>query len=442
MRGLKSTLALGVILAGLAGYIIFVENKKPASDTPVKTKAWVIEGSTITDVTVRSSGGDTTRLRKSGDSWVMAEPVQAAADDAVTSSIVNGLAGLELERVLDEAPAGLKDYGLDPARIEVTFRTSADSVPKRLLIGEKTPGSGELYAQTDRSGAAVVLIASFHENAFNKGTFELRDKAILTFDRTKADGLAIAHGSTALRFARSGDVDWSMSRPFAARGDFAAIDGAISVLASTQVQKFVTETAADLKAYGLDRPELTARLTSDGKTQTLLVGKSVEGTRYAKRAESTGIFTVGENLLADLKKDGNDFRRKDIFDFRAFTANRIEVARGASVLSFEKIPGKDTTTPDHWKASTGKQTETMQAEDPILKVTGLRADGFVPAVPAAMKTPDAVVTVKFDENKKTEVVRFFVKDAAVYATREGEPGAAQVTRTAYDEALKALDGLK
>ncbi|MEQ1898078.1 MAG: DUF4340 domain-containing protein [Vicinamibacterales bacterium] len=441
MRGLKSTVALGVILAGLAGYIIFVENKKPAGDTPVKTKAWVIEGSAITEVTVRSSGGDTTRLRKSGDSWVVAEPVQAAADDAVTSSIVNGLAGLEIDRVLDEKPAGLKDYGLDPARIEVTFRTSADSSPKRLLIGEKTPGSGELYAQTDRSGA-VVLIASFHENAFNKGSFELREKAILKFDRTKADGLEIAHGSTTLKFARSGDVDWSMSQPFAARGDFAAIDGAISVLASTQVQKFVTETAADLKAYGLDKPELTARLTSDGKTQTLLVGKSVEGTRYAKRTDSPAVFTVGENLLADLKKDGNDFRRKDIFDFRAFTANRIEVARGASVLSFEKIPGKDTTTPDNWKASTGKQTESIKAEDSILKVTGLRADGFVPAVPAAMKTPDAVVTVTFDDNKKTEVIRFFVKDASVFATREGEPGAAQVTRTAYDEALKALDSLK
>lgn len=441
MRGLKSTLALGVILAGLAGYIIFVENKKPAGELP-KTKAWAVAGDTISDVTVRSASGETTRLRKSGDSWVMAEPVQAAADDAVTSSIVNGLAGLEIERVLDEKPAGLKDYGLDPARIEVTFRTSADSSPKRLLIGEKTPGSGELYAQTDRSGAAVVLIASFHENAFNKGTFELRDKAVLKFDRTKADGLEIAHGATVLKFDKSGDVDWSMSQPFAARGDFAAIDGAISVLASTQVQRFVTETAGDLKPYGLDKPELTARLTSDGKTQTLLVGTSVDGTRYAKRAESTGIFTVGENLLADLKKDGNDFRRKDIFDFRAFTANRIEVARGTSVFSFEKIPGKDTTTPDNWKASTGTQTESIKAEDSILKVTGLRADGFVAAVPASMKTPDAVVTVTFDDNKKTEVIRVFVKDAAVFATREGEPGAAQLTRTAYDEALKALDGLK
>ena len=88
----------------------------------------------------------------------------------------------------------------------------------------------------------------------------------------------------------------------------------------------MTQTAADLKAYGLDRPELTVKVTSEGKTQTLLVGKSVEGTRYPKRAEDTSVFTV--------------------------------------------------------------------------------------------------------------------KDASVFATREGEPSAATITRTAYDEALKALDGLK
>ncbi len=204
----------------------------------------------------------------------------------------------------------------------------------------------------------------------------------------------------------------------------------------------MTQTSADLKAYGLDKPELTVKVTSEGRTQTLLVGESVEGARYAKRAEDTSVFTVDENLLTDLKKDGNDFRSKGLFDFRAFTATRIEVARGTDVLTFEKIKSKGTTSPDNWKASTGKQTESIKAEDSILKVTGLRADSFVPAVPASMKTPDAVVTATFDEKVKTEVVRFFVKDASVFATREGKPGAATITRTAYDEALKALDGLK
>jgi hypothetical protein len=441
VRGLRSTLALGVILSGLAAYIFLVENKKPAGDIPVKTKAWTIESGAISDVTIRSSGGDTTRLRKKDGNWTLAEPVLAAADEAIASSIANGLANLDIERVLDEAPADVTDYGLKPARVEVSFRTTAEDAPKRLLVGDKTPGGGELYAQTDRS-EAVILIASFLDNSFNKGTFELRDKAILTFDRTKTDGLEIAWDATRLAFTKSGDVEWGMSQPFAARGDFGAIDGAISTLASTQVQKFVTEVASDFSTYGLDKPVLTITLTSEGQTQRLLVGNAVDGTRYAKRGDSPAVFTVGENLLTELRKDGDAFRRRDIFDFRAFTADSIQMVRGSDVLSFEKVRNKDTTSPDSWKASTGKETETMQAEEPILKVTGLRAEGFLTAVPASMGEPAAIVTVTFDENKKTEVVYFFVKDANVFARRDGEPGAARLTRTAYDEAVKALDSLK
>ncbi len=457
MRGLKSTSLLGVVLVALAAYIFLVENKKPA-DGPKKTKAWGIDGSTIVDVTIHLATGDTTRLQKNNGVWSVVEPVRATADEAVIASIVNGLAGLEIERVLEENPAGLKDFGLEPARVEVTFKTGGDPAEKRLRLGEKTPGSGEIYAQTDRS-KAVVLVASFLENSFTKGTFELREKSILKFDRTKADGLEIAYGTTTLAFSKSGDVDWSMSKPFAARGEFAAIDGAISALASTQVQKFVVDDdrnttpsgadkvdnaryPRDLKRYGLDKPEMTVTLKSEGKTQTLTIGGAVDGTRYATRSSSPGIFTVGNNLLTDLRKGGDEFRRKDLFDFRAFTANRIEVARGTDTLVLEKVKGKDTTTPDNWKSGSGTTTDAMKAEDPLLKVTSLRADTFVPAVPAAFKTPTAVVTAKFDDSKKTEVVKVFVKDADVFATREGEPGAAKITRTAWDEALKALDSLK
>lgn len=478
MRGLKSTSLLGVVLVALAAYIFLVENKKPV-DGPKKSKAWAIDAGTIDDVTVHVGTGDTTRLQKNNGVWSVVEPVRAPADDAVISSIVSGLAGLEIERVLDENPAGLKDFGLEPARVEITFKTGGDAVEKRLRLGGKTPGSGELYAQTDRS-QAVVLVASFLENSFTRGTFDLRDKSILKFDRTKADGLEIAYGSTTLAFAKSGDVDWAMSKPFAGRGDFAAIDGAISVLATTQVQRFIVDDdrnttpsggnkasltltvddegkghtltvgrkeddaryPRDLKRFGLDKPALTVTLTSNGKTQTLTVGGEVDGTRYARRSSGPGIFTVGNNLLTDLKKGADEFRRKDLFDFRAFTANRIEVVRGADTLVLEKVKGKDTTTPDSWKSGTGTTTDAMKAEEPLLKVTGLRADTFVAAVPAALKTPTAVVTAKFDDGKKTEVVKVFVKDADVFATREGEPGAAKITRTAWDEALKSLDSLK
>lgn len=443
MRGLRTTSVLGVLLVALAAYIFLVENKKPA-DGPTKSKAWAVDAATIVDITVRTPSGETTRLQKGANTgrWTMVEPVRANVDEAIVTSIVNGLAGLEIERVLDENPTGLKDYGLEPPRVVVSFKTGADATERRLLLGEKTPGSAELYAQTDGS-KAVVLVASFLETSFNKGTFELRDKNILTFDRTRADKLEIVHGTTTLSFSKSGDVDWSMSKPFAARGEFAAIDGAISALSTTQVQRFIDDgDVNDLKKYGFDKPVLTATVTSGDTTATLIIGGRVDGTRYARSSTGAGVITVGENLLADLTKTGDDFRRKDLFDFRAFTGTRIELVRGTETLTLEKVKGKDASAPDLWKAGTGKTTDSIAAEESLVKVTGLRADRFVPAVPAGLGAPAAVVTVTFGDDNRKEVVRVFVKDADVYATREGEPGGAVLTRTAWDAALKALDSLK
>lgn len=442
MRGLKTTTLLGVVLVALAAYIFLVDNKKAPEDGPKKQKAWAVGADTITEFTIHTASGDTTRVQRGSGSWSVIEPVKAVADEASASAIAGALASLDIERVLDENPASLKDFGLDPARTTVSFKVGGDATEKRLLIGEKTPGSGELYAQTDRS-KALVLIAGFLENTFNKGTFDLRDKAVLTFDRTKADRLELTNGTATLKFAKSGDVDWSMTAPLAIRGDFGAIDGALAALSATQVQTFVAEEAGrDLKRYGLDTPALTVTVGTGDKSVSLTIGGEAGGTRYARNSQTGVVFTVGNNLLTDLKKGPDDFRRKDLFDFRAFTGTRIELTHGTETLTLDKVKGKDETTPDAWKSQAGKSTEAMKAEESLIKVTGLRADSFVTAVPSALKTPDATITVKFDEGKKTESVRFFVKDADVFAVREGEPGAAKVTRTAYEEALKELTSLK
>jgi len=47
------------------------------------------------------------------------------ADDAEISGITSNLASLEVQRVVDDRASDLKQYGLDPARIEVTFSSPA-----------------------------------------------------------------------------------------------------------------------------------------------------------------------------------------------------------------------------------------------------------------------------------------------------------------------------
>ena len=66
MRGLRSTLALLVVLIGLCAYIYFVVSKKPASGTDAaKERVFVsLDADKIDEIKVKSESGDNTTLKK------------------------------------------------------------------------------------------------------------------------------------------------------------------------------------------------------------------------------------------------------------------------------------------------------------------------------------------------------------------------------------------
>lgn len=460
MKGLKSTIVLAIVLAGLGGYIYFVEMKKPASDTPANEKVFTIEAENIEELRIKAADGQVTHLQKSSNqTWQVTEPVKADADPNEPASIASGLNTVEIQRVVDENPTALKDFGLDPPRIDVGFRAKGDKELRHLLTGEKTATGSDLYAMR-QGDKRLFLITANVENTFNHGTFALRDKAVLKFDRNTADTIEITEGAKTLAFAKAGDVEWNITKPVTLRGDFGAIDGILNALASTQVQRFL-DGETDLAKYGLDKPVMTATVSGGGTKTSLLIGKPDGGNRFGKDSSRPIIFTLGGNLMQDLQKNVADLRRKDIFDARPYSAQRFEFKRlpagpsagasakaeapgakagGANVVAIEKAKGKDGN--EVWKNAAGKELETEKAADPLNKFTNLRADSFENAAPAAAKAPELTVIVKFDEGKRTETISFARAGTDVYAVRDGEPGAAKVPATAYEDALKAIDSLK
>ena len=179
MRGLASTIVLAVVLAGLVGYIYFVDAKKSDSGAPKRDKAFTtVEAGAIEELQIKSADGETSRLRRAEKGWQLVEPNTADADASELSSLTSSLTGLEVQRVVDENPADLKQYGLNPPRVEVGFRLKGDKDFRRLQIGEKTPTGGDLYARKP-DDKKVFLISSFLDNTFNRTPFDLRDKGIL-----------------------------------------------------------------------------------------------------------------------------------------------------------------------------------------------------------------------------------------------------------------------
>jgi len=64
MRGLRSTLVLVVLLAGLVGYIYYLNGREPTS-TDTKEKAFAaVKGEDVEDIRIKAADGQTTRVQK------------------------------------------------------------------------------------------------------------------------------------------------------------------------------------------------------------------------------------------------------------------------------------------------------------------------------------------------------------------------------------------
>lgn len=445
MRGARSLLVLVLVLGGLGAYIYFVESKKPEGGAAdARPKVFSVEADKIAEISVKAAGGEKTVLRKAGSEWEIAEPEKMRADAGEVSNITTNIATLENWRVVDEKPKDLQQYGLADPRIDVAFKTSSDKGFKHILLGDKTATGGDLYAKVG-DDPKVFLVAGFIEGNFNKTPFDLRDKTALKFERDKVDRLEVKAGTENLQLAMA-NGEWSLVKPIQAPADFGTVESMVGRLQSAQMKSIAAQEPGDLKEYGLDKPEVTAVLGMGSSQATLLVGKKAdESTVYAKDGSRPVVFTVESSIVDELKKPADQIRKKDLFASRSYNATGAEVVRGAEVVAFEKVKaqGKDAT--DKWRESrpAAKDVDASKVETLLTKITNLRAQSWVDAkTKTGLEAPALVVTIKFDEGKREEKVVFGRAGADVYASVTGQPGAAKVDATEFDDAVRALDAVK
>ena len=446
----RNTLILLVVAVGLGAYIYFVESgREPASngEEPAAThaKVFTVDAAKIEELSVKGSAGEQTTLKKTNNAWQVVAPVQVGADDTESSGIATNLASLEEQRVIEEKAKDLAVYGLAKPRIEVAFKATGDKDFRRLQLGDKTATGGELYAKL-ASQPKVFLVPSFVEGTFDKTTFQLREKAVLKFDREKVDAITVDRDKVSVQLAKQGD-NWLVKRPWSARADSGAVESLLSRVTSGQMKSIVAPDVAavpaSLKAYGLDTPAARVTLGAGSASAGLLIGKATpEGDVYAKDTARPMVFAVEKALADDLAKVPSDYRMKDVFGFRAFTGTRLEVTRNGSAVAFEKKKGTEKDAVEKWSmVQPAKTVDAAKIEDVAGKVAGLRAESFVEALPKDA-TEAARVATKFDENKKEELVTIYRVGEELYAVRADEAGAAKLPKPEVDSLFTAIDDLQ
>lgn len=448
MRSARSLLVLLVLAVGLGAYIYLVEMKRDPNAGTAKAKVFSVESANITQVDVHASSGDVTSLKKTGDTWAIESPIKAKADDATVTSLLDALASMDVDRALDDNPTSLAQYGLEPPRYTVVFRTT-DAAEHRLEVGDKTPTGSDVYARVGGQ-PRLFLTPAFHGDSLNRSTFDLRDKHVLAFSRDAVDTVTIdAAGQQAVQLARTGS-DWKLTAPLAAPADFSPVDGLLGRLDQVRMQSVVEEgsepTPAELKTWGLDAPRLTVTLGSGSSKATLALGtKKDETSVYARDLSRPLVFTVEAALVTDLTKQPSDLRVKDVFEARAYTATGFDITHGATSASYvkTKATGGDAAAQDTWKQTkpAEKDANATALTDLLNTLTSLRVDHFVDKAPAS--GDDLVVVMHVEEGTTTTTEHVTLRKAGgtTYAIRERQPDAGVVPTADFDKAVGQLQTL-
>lgn len=444
MRSFRSLIILFVVFAGIIGYLYFVDAKKPVEQEDQKAKLFAgVDADAIDSLRISTIAGGVATLQKGADGWKITAPSEAKADESEVSSVTGSLASLTLDHVVDENPASLGDYGLKEPVVEIGFKTRKDKAEHTLQVGTKTATGNDLYAKLANE-KKVFLIPGYLEQTFTRQPFDLRDKRILVFDRDKADRVEVTSGDSTVTLVKSAG-DWRLAAPVDARGDFAGVEGLVTRLQSVQMKSIVSEHAADLTQYGLDKPTTLATVGLGSARAGLAIGgKTDKGDLYVRDVTRDMVVTVAPDLLTDLQKSATDLRRKDVFDFRPYNLTRIELTRGADTIAIERLAGKGKDGTDLWQnATTRKALDGPKVEAFLTRLSGLRASSFAdPKARTGLDQPVLAVKASFEDGKKTESARFGRLAPDVFSGRPDEPGAMKLDAAEFDGVIKDLDAFK
>ena len=171
------------VLAVLGGLVWWTKQhpKKADSKTSDAPKVLALGEDQIEGITLSKPGAEPLVLKKTGDKWQITAPKPLPADQDAVKALVSSLANLQSDRLIDQAPANLAEFGLTEPRGEIDVAVKGGTVNKVLLGGDNPSGSAT-YVKLASNPGVYTLLSSTKTN-IEKTVTDLRDKRLLTFSR-------------------------------------------------------------------------------------------------------------------------------------------------------------------------------------------------------------------------------------------------------------------
>jgi hypothetical protein len=291
----------------------------------------------------------------------------------------------------------------------------------------------------------ILLGAYVYFFELQKGAKEKTER-LLNFREEEVAGIILNYPQQEIRLRKEVLGRWKITHPLESAADESTVSAILAALNTGEVKRTFEgkPSEADLKNYGLDRPEVKVLITlrNGVALPPISVGAKtpVGNSAYIRRGAEPGVLLTDASIRSNLEKKLNDFRNKEILSVPRDQVAKLQITTPKETLVLAK--GEK----DEWRVEAPKKGVAKQpvVSDYLTLLSHLRAKGFAddeakdlkkygldsPAVKISAAAKDGKIVATLLVGNKTGI--------EYYAAREGNPTVYTIDEFSYNELNKQL----
>jgi hypothetical protein len=304
------TILLFAILAGLGGYLYWVElpNQRQEEQQEAASKTLLqFPETAITGLSVSTPQGIVEMSLLDGGRWAITAPLQVEADPREVQSLIRALVTGKVTRTVDDVGSALAPFGLDQPVTTITVKAGGQQ--DTISIGDSGPLSNTLYVL--RGSDHKVLLTDLAPKSFvNKTLLTFRRKELLKFAQNDVERVRLTYPTTEIVLYNMAKdkpkPSWKIRYPIEAEADQTEVRALMFRLEDLKALGIIDPgPQRDAVAKTLTNPKVKITVhTAEGDQTVKLYQPDVEsGEAIAETKPDAPLYKISPAAIKDLTKE-------------------------------------------------------------------------------------------------------------------------------------------
>ncbi|HEB71714.1 MAG TPA: DUF4340 domain-containing protein [Nitrospirae bacterium] len=390
MNYFKTTFWWIIVLAAVGGYS-YLDYEKTRVEEIQKDEATRLFPFYPKDILsiILNKGDRVIELERWEEGWRMVAPIKVKAESKAVEKFLGYITDSrnDADYIMDPdpSPQRLVEFGLADPEVSVTLKVGKQLNEYTLQFGARAPTKGVAFARL-KGEKAVYRVLSYMRAEADKDVYYFRDKSVLRLNPLMIDQLVINRKEGSIRVKLPQDGKWEIEKPIKARADHNKVFEILGMFANAQVKNFISENKNNLKAYGLDKPDIELMLWQSGDSEPTLkieVGARNPEKRgyFVSMSDRDNVFLLEEDLISAIPRGANDLRSRDLLFFESDKLRRIEIRRPNRSVALVRDKDKE------WRKNNvdGEKVDFNLVKEMLSGVLELKISDFITDSPKSLK---------------------------------------------------------